>query len=261
MTNSILHVSLAACTDKPRYEFADIMLSSGHLIHVIGPNGAGKSTFLSLLAGLLRPDKVSLVGLVGGNKGDNVQHITPGAPMWHQHRGYYCAQFAPSFALTVADIMAFFRLESTSAITPDKYEVGQSEQTILADELEDVFAIRQFWHRSISELSTGQQNRVHLARICQQIYPALQAGQGLLLLDEAFSGLDIYFQQQLMAVIQRWVRLGNIVVHAHHELHSLARYPDDEVVVIAEGKLKQRGRIASLDWPHIHQSIFHVDTI
>lgn len=260
MSNSHLTVTLHACSATQRYNFPEITLHGGRFIHVLGPNGAGKSSLLSLLAGMLEPERVMLYqsSLQGTNDGlgeltkkTSEIVLTPNESQWHHQRGYYSAQYDPSFALKVADILQFFALEPST-----------SEHSVtLAPEIENVFAIRQFWDRPITELSTGQQNRVHLARVCQQIYPALQQGQGMLLLDEAFSGLDIYYQQRLMALLQRWVALGNIIVHAHHELHSLVKYPDDEALVIAEGEIVHRGRIDTLDWSNIHQAIFHVATI
>jgi vitamin B12 transport system ATP-binding protein len=265
MANSLLNITLQACAATPRYEFPEITLHGGRFIHVLGPNGAGKSTLLLLLAGLLEPKRVRLCHSYlhckaeAGNKdmtensikGMRENVLTPNNNSWHRHRGYFCTQYDPSFALKVADVLQFFVLEPSA----------NKNSVILAPEIERVFAICQYWDRPITELSTGQQNRVHLARVCQQIYPALQQGRGILLLDEAFSGLDIYYQQQLMSLLQRWVALGNIIVHAHHELHSLAKYPDDEALVIADGKLVHRGRIASLDWSNIYQTIFQVDTI
>lgn len=271
-----LHVTLQACAAEPRYHFPELTLSGGKFIHILGPNGAGKSTFLSLLAGMLAPQSVALCrtylasndGVLSDNRcqvklseesapsvtqpqPQTNEVITPNDTVWHAHRGFYSAQYEPSFALKVADIMQFFVLEPSESAVADG----------LAPEIEKVFAIRQFWDRPITELSTGQQNRVHLARVCQQIYPALQRGEGMLLLDEAFTGLDIYYQQQLMQLLRRWVGLGNIIVHAHHELHSLPKYTDDEAIIITDGKLVHQGQIGVLDWSNIHQTIFHVDTI
>ena len=260
MANSHLTVTLQACSATPRYNFPDITIHGGRFVHVLGPNGAGKSSLLSLLAGILEPERVTLYQSSLQVKDDGPDKLTketaeivltPNDTVWHHQRGFYSAQYEPNFALKVADILQFFALDSS----PSDHGIT------LAPEIENVFAIRQFWDRPITELSTGQQNRVHLARVCQQIYPALQRGQGMLLLDEAFSGLDIYYQQQLMALLQRWVALGNIIVHAHHELHSLIKYPDDDALVIAEGELVHRGRIAALGWSNIYQTIFHVATI
>jgi molybdate transport system permease protein len=93
--------------------------------------------------------------------------------------------------------------------------------------------------RYLDELSGGQQQRVSLAQ-------AFSRNPRLVLLDEPFSGLDAPVRDELRREVRRLqtdAGLSTVLVtHDPEEAALLA----DEVVVIAEGRVLQAGRLAAV---------------
>jgi ABC-type cobalamin transport system ATPase subunit len=227
----------AACF-AGRFTSPDVRLQGGQVHHVIGPNGAGKSSWLSLLAGLV-PDTLLQYQYTE-------QVLSSDADMWHEVRGLFTAHEHSVFDITVAEVFAFF------VTSPD----GQPTQ--IRPELDTLFDVAALWQRSVLSLSTGQRQRVYLARLCQHLYPALNEGRAVLLLDEACTGLDIRFAQALRQQLQRWAKAGNIIVHAHHDLHTIDPHSNDLVYVIDKGQIALSGRAHELDWAAIFPQYFGV---
>ena len=72
----------------------------------------------------------------------------------------------------------------------------------------------------IYELSGGQRQRVFVAR-------ALAQGADILLLDEAFSGVDIASQTALMDVLLELRDGGRTIVMSSHDVNHMAHYCDE----------------------------------
>jgi molybdate transport system permease protein len=94
-------------------------------------------------------------------------------------------------------------------------------------------------HRYPDQLSGGQLQRVSLAR-------ALAGGPDLVLLDEPFSALDAPVRDELRRELRRLQRetgLSTVLVtHDPEEAAILA----DEILVVADGKVLQAGRVAEV---------------
>ena len=72
----------------------------------------------------------------------------------------------------------------------------------------------------IYELSGGQRQRVFVAR-------ALAQGADILLLDEAFSGVDIASQTALMDVLLELRDDGRTIMMSSHDINHMAHYCDE----------------------------------
>ena len=76
------------------------------------------------------------------------------------------------------------------------------------------------WERRkslIHELSGGQRQRVFVAR-------ALAQGADILLLDEAFSGVDIASQSAMMSVLTELRDDGRTIMMSSHDINHMAHY-------------------------------------
>ena len=72
----------------------------------------------------------------------------------------------------------------------------------------------------VTELSGGQRQRVFVAR-------ALAQGADVLLLDEAFSGVDIASQEALVSVLMKLRDEGRTILLSSHDINHLAHYCDE----------------------------------
>lgn len=187
------------CLDK-RLNTIDFAAHGGQIWHILGQNGAGKSSLLLALAGIISPD--------GGEIWINDTTIGDCDPHWlAQHRCLFHQADSLAFSLQVAELFDFYAQSAT-----------------IASVIENALLIEQFWHRPIDSLSSGQQQRVHLARHLMQIWPAIEQGKALILLDEPCAHLDIAFQHSVLQLCTLFAQQGNIVLIAHHDLNQSLQY-------------------------------------
>ncbi len=179
---------------------ADITFSvgGGTLLGVLGPNGAGKSSLFGAIAGTLpiAQGKVTLRGLAAQNSG---LAYVPQRDIINW-----------SFPATVHDVVTMGRSWNVGWFR----QPGRQDKNVVRLCLERV----DLWeHRNdlVTELSGGQRQRVFIAR-------ALAQEASVILLDEAFSGVDVGAQEGIVEVLRSLRDEGKIVLLATHDLTNLA---------------------------------------
>lgn len=176
---------------------------SGSITKIYGPSGVGKTTFLKVVAGLLMPEKGSIVV-------DSVTWFNADAkinlPAQKRNTGFVFQQYALFPNMTVRQHLEY--------ATDDELWI---KRLLLLGKLD---ALEQ---RKPEYLSGGQQQRLAILR-------ALATKPKLLLMDEPFSALDYKMKTELIAELQALFKeLGTttfIVSHYPHELDGLT----DEVL-------------------------------
>ena len=188
---------------------ADITFSvgAGTLMGVLGPNGAGKSSLFGAIAGTLpvSEGKVTLHGLAALRSGlayvpqrDSINWVFPA---------------------TVVDVVMMGR----------GWNIGWLRQPAREDKEMVRYCLERvnLWeHRNdlVTELSGGQRQRVFIAR-------ALAQEATVILLDEAFSGVDVGAQEGIVEVLRSLRDEGKIVLLATHDLTNLARRFDSVLCI------------------------------
>lgn len=189
---------------------------SGQFVHVLGANGAGKSTLLATLSGLL-----------GIESGYITLHGCPLADYsLHQQAQIRCLQEQQQnsvFAISVKESLAFFA-------------PGNDFPAALEQALE----IKPFLSRSLAELSGGESRRVQIARALWQIWPAIENGRGIILLDEPTQGLDFRHQHLLLQMLTGLASLGNVIIISHHDLNLCQQYAQ-QVWLMRSGTMVSQG--------------------
>jgi len=174
---------------------------------VLGPNGAGKSTLLRALAGLERPVSGRVESAADGPVTMVFQQPTP---------------FAGSVAHNVR--VGFLGKRLDAAALQDR--IAEALARFKIDHLAE--------HRAAT-LSGGEMRRLALAR-------AFALRPAVLLLDEAFAGLDAAGQAALSVDLRRAISdTGVAVVMVTHDLRR-AMLLADRFAVLIDGKLAQVGR-------------------
>jgi vitamin B12 transport system ATP-binding protein len=193
-------LNIEALTVKDRLVDITCQAFAGQFVHVMGNNGSGKSSLLHVIAGLLAGQcgRVEVLG-------QNLTQFSPG-----QLANFRCLQEQHHplvFGLTVAEALDFF-----------------TQGHNLPSELVSALDIAEFLERPMQSLSGGEHKRVEIARVLLQVWPALQEGKALILLDEPTQGLDFKHQHWLFKQLQTFAELGNVVIVSHHDLNLCQRY-------------------------------------
>lgn len=181
------------------------------LLGVIGPNGAGKTTLLRTLAGDITPDRgtVSIAGRhIAGLSLRELARI----------RAFLGAALPADIGFTVGEVVTMGNpVESVD-------DVAAALRATDTGHLVD---------RVFASLSTGEQQRVAIARVLVQPSP-------LVLLDEPTASLDIGHQELVMRMMRIEVGSGRTVVAAIHDLNLAAAHAD-RLVLLDRGRLVASG--------------------
>ncbi len=95
--------------------------------------------------------------------------------------------------------------------------------------------------RFFQELSGGEQQRVHLARVLVQVWqPVDDHGPCWLLLDEPVSSLDIAHQLEVMSLIADYAARGGGVVAVMHDL-NLTALTAHRIAIMKDGRVRAAG--------------------
>jgi molybdate transport system ATP-binding protein len=198
-------------------------VADGETLAVLGPNGAGKSTVLSVVAGLLRPDR-GHVRLDDRELTGDGTFVPP-----HDRRIALLAQDPLLFPhLSVLENVAFGPRSSGVGRRTARESAHRWLAEVGADELAD---------RRPGQVSGGQAQRVALAR-------ALAAEPRLLLLDEPMAALDVAVQPALRQTLRRVLAGRTTVLVTHDVLDALLLA--DRVVVLEGGRLVEAGPTAEV---------------
>ncbi|REL37713.1 energy-dependent translational throttle protein EttA [Rhodohalobacter sp. SW132] len=164
--------------DKLLVEDMEFSLPPGGIVGVIGPNGAGKTTLFKMINGEEKPDEGTLeigdtveLGYV-----DQKRPLDPSKSIWEEISGGQ-------------DFVKLGDREVNSRAYVARFNFSGSDQ-----------------QKKVSEISGGERNRVHLAKM-------LKEGSNVLLLDEPTNDLDVNTLRALEEAILDFA--GCVVVISH----------------------------------------------
>jgi len=202
----------------------DLSIPKGRVTVIIGASGCGKSTLIRLVNGLVLPDQ-GTVELMN-------TPVTASTALALRRRMGYVIQEGGLFPhLTARGNVALMprRLDWSSARI-DSRMIELAELVRLPAEALD---------RYPAQLSGGERQRVALMR-------ALVLDPEILLLDEPLGALDPLIRYDLQTDLKTlFTTLGKTVLMVTHDL-SEAGYFADEIVLLREGSIEQRGPMAAL---------------
>lgn len=196
-------------------ENVDLELQEGTTTAVLGRSGSGKSTLARCIAGLETPDTGEIV-LSGERSGRSrpVQMIFQDAATSLNPR--FTARQIVTEPLEIARWKT--EVERTARALGLMEEVGLDPDSA---------------SRLAGEFSGGQRQRLALAR-------ALAAEPKLLILDEAFSGLDLPLQAQMVRLLMELqARHALTYLYISHDLNFIQLFAQ-EVVVMEAGRIVER---------------------
>ncbi|TVQ67050.1 MAG: energy-dependent translational throttle protein EttA [Balneolaceae bacterium] len=171
--------------DRLLVEEMNFSLPPGGIVGVIGPNGAGKTTLFRMIAGSEQPDKGSFsVGeTVKLGYVDQDRPLDPAKTIWEEISGGQ-------------ELIRLGNREVNSRAYVARFNFSGSDQ-----------------QKKVTELSGGERNRVHLAKM-------LKEGANVLLLDEPTNDLDV---NTLRALEEAMLEFAGCVVVISHDRWFLDR--------------------------------------
>jgi molybdate transport system ATP-binding protein len=205
----------------------ELAVGPGRCLALAGPSGAGKSTALRIVAGLTRPERGEV--RCGGETWLDTAGRIDRAPE-ERRCGYLFQDYALFPHLSAGQNVAYALRGAVR---------GRTERRRRATALLERFGVAHLAEAHPPTLSGGERQRVALAR-------TLARDPRVLLLDEPVGALDARTRaaasRELAGTIRRSQAPVVLVTHDFAEAATLG----DEVAVVLDGRLAQRGTAAEL---------------
>ncbi|MCP4169982.1 MAG: ATP-binding cassette domain-containing protein [Fuerstiella sp.] len=202
-------------------EDVSFSVNRGEVFGLLGPNGAGKTTTLRMMLGLLQPSAgdSSIDGVSVMDNPDQIKRLI----------GFVSTSVGVYQWLTPREMLSF---------VADLYDVSPAAQAERIERLADVLDFREYIDRRCGVLSTGQKQRVNLAR-------ALMHDPPVMLLDEPTRGLDVVGSQVVFEYLQLLRSQKKAVIICTHRLDEAERFAD-RFGLLHQGRLQHCGTLAEL---------------
>ena len=200
--------------------FADNDISfqanDGEIIGILGPNGAGKTTLLRMIAGILEPTEGSIT-FDGMNYQNQEIEIK-------EKIAYLSGNTKLYDTLTCYELLK---------MCCDIYNVDKEQEDRRIEEVAKVLKMESFLYNKIANLSTGQTQKVNIAR-------CLVHDPKYYILDEATTGLDIISSQIILDFIKQERKKKKTILYSTHYMEE-AENICDRVIMINKGKVIKSG--------------------
>ena len=176
--------------DKLLFEDLSFILPPGGIVGIIGPNGAGKSTLFRIITGQEQPDSGTVeigstvrLGYVDQSRDD----LNPANNVWQEISGGH-------------DYMTVNKQEMSTRAYVGAFNFKGADQ-----------------QKNVGNLSGGERNRVHMAKMLKQ-------GGNVLLLDEPTNDLDVETLAALEDAIENFAGCAVVISHDRFFLDRLATH-------------------------------------
>ena len=185
-------------------------IQTGDRVALLGSNGSGKTTLYRLLCGTFTPDS-----------GEITCNCRVGALFGHS------AGFMGD--LDVRDNIPLF-----SALSGSRDDLSESE----VNEIVEIAHLSSRAESSLKELSTGERQRLALSVL-------LYEPPELLILDEAFNGLDPKFASACRSLLKERVSSESALLISSHNTEILKAHCQS-ALWIEDGKIQQQGELETV---------------
>lgn len=193
------------------------VIEDNKFIVITGPNGGGKSTLAKIIMGIEKPTSGQLI--LDGVDITNM-NITQRAKLGVSFALQQPVRFK---GIKVEDLLKF--------AAGKKLNTGEACEYLSAVGL----CAKDYIHREInSSLSGGELKRIEIATV-------LARGTKLSIFDEPEAGIDLWSFKNLIEVFEHMRNeiKGTVLIISHQErILNIA----DEIILIADGKIKNRGK-------------------
>ena len=207
-------------------------IQKGQIIGLLGPNGCGKSTTIGMMLGLIKPTSGSVI-INNKDIEDNRTSLLE----------------KMNFISPYVELPKKLTVEENLKIYARLYGVKNLKEKI--DNLIEKLNLIEFKSRKTGELSSGQKNRVSLAK-------ALINDPEILLLDEPTASLDPDVGDYIRSFIEDFAsNKGSTILLASHNMNEVERLCH-EVMMMKNGKIIDKGTSSDLINKHGRKNLEEV---
>lgn len=193
----------------------------GQIFGLLGANGAGKTTLLRILSTVLEP--------TSGNAEINGLDVRKEPQRVRASIGFMSTSTALYGRLKAIEMIRYFG---------ELYGLSGTALKQRLDYVVEKLSLAEFADRQCDKLSTGQKQRVSIARTILHDPPVL-------FFDEPTAGLDVLASQGVMEFIEESRTQGKTVIFSTHIMSEVERLCD-YVTVIHNGVVQGEGTVQSL---------------
>ena len=197
-------------------------ISKGSIVGLLGPNGCGKTTTIGMMLGLIKPTSGTV--LINGKNIENENNRTNILEKMN-------------FISPYVELPKKLSVEENLKVYGRMYGVSNLQDKI--SDLMKQLNLIEFRKRKTGELSSGQKNRVSLAK-------ALINDPEILLLDEPTASLDPDVGDYIRTYIEDFAsKKGTTILLASHNMNEVERLCN-EVMMMKNGTIIDKGTCSSL---------------
>ncbi|MBL8087513.1 MAG: ATP-binding cassette domain-containing protein [Chthonomonas sp.] len=193
----------------------------GQTFGLLGANGAGKTTTLRMLSTVIQP--------TSGSATVNGFDVVRDSRSVRANIGFLSTSTALYQRLNPVEMLRYFG---------ELYGMSKADTERRIEEIVAKLNIGEFMDRLCDKLSTGQKQRVSIAR-------AILHDPPILFFDEPTAGLDVVTSQTILEFIEDCRNSGKTVIFSTHIMAETERLCD-HVAVIHEGKMRAQGTVEGL---------------
>ena len=224
--------------DKTVFRDVNLKISDPGLYCILGPNGVGKTTLVKCINKLITPSSGSI--RIDGKDVADMSILDMAGKVAFVPNGA-----SSVFSMSVSDAILMGRHPHAGWMTSD-------DDVRAVDEVMDVLDLQQYADRDISELSSGQLQRVMIAR-------GLVQEPEILILDEPTSNLDVRYQMDIMRFTKAYAKdKGVIVLMICHDVSLAAQYADS-IILMQQGGIRATGCVSEVLTSDILSSVYGVN--
>jgi len=197
-------------------------INKGSIVGLLGPNGCGKTTTIGMMLGLIKPTSGSV--FINGQNIENENNRTKILEKLN-------------FISPYVELPKKLTVEENLKVYGKMYGVTNLKEKI--PELMNQLNLSEFKKRKTGELSSGQKNRVSLAK-------ALINDPEILLLDEPTASLDPDVGDYIRSYIEGFAsKKSTTILLASHNMNEVERLCS-EVMMMKNGSIIDKGTCSSL---------------
>ena len=207
-------------------------IGKGKIIGLLGPNGCGKSTTIGMMLGLIKPSSGTVI-----INGQNIEH----------NRTNLLEKM--NFISPYVELPKKLTVEENLKVYGRLYGVKNLKDKI--SDLMEKLNLLDFKSRKTGELSSGQKNRVSLAK-------ALINDPEILFLDEPTASLDPDVGDYIRGFIEDYAsNKGATILLASHNMNEVERLCY-EVLMMKNGEIIDKGKCDDLINKHGRKNLEEV---
>jgi len=204
--------------DKTAVNGINFNVEAGEIYGLLGANGAGKTTTMRMVLGLIYPDEGQILWKGKGYR-EELRHIMGYLP---EERGLYPKIKVSEQIVYLAELRGMNRKEADKNLK----------------EWLEKFNVTEYYNKRVEELSKGNQQKI-------QFIAAVIHRPEILILDEAFSGLDPVNVELLKSTVMELRKQGTSILFSSHRMEHVEELCEN-IIILHRSNTKLQGKLKDI---------------